>query len=182
MERKFFHRDTRKVAEELIGCKIVKKGLKAEIVETEAYMGEKDPASHAFNGKTERNKVMYGKPGKAYVYLCYGIHRMFNVVAHTEEKPGAVLIRAAKPLNGKQEMKDRRGVEEIGELCNGPGKLCEAFNIDRSDKGADLTEGEFRLEKAENRQETVKTSRIGISQGLNLEYRFLVKDSRFTST
>jgi DNA-3-methyladenine glycosylase len=182
MRRSFFSRDPRKVARELIGCKIVKNGLEVEIVETEAYLGEEDPASHASNGETERNAPMYGEPGRAYVYICYGIHNMFNVVAADEGEPGAVLVRSARPIKRIDDMRENRGVEGKKKLCSGPGKLCEALNINKSDNEVDLLGGSFRVEEGEIPADIVKDARVGISEGVELEYRFFSKDSEFTST
>lgn len=182
MKREFFSRDPRKVAKDLLGCKIIKDGVKAEIVETEAYLGTEDPASHARSGETDRNRPMFEEPGKAYVYVSYGIHNMLNIVAHEEDGVGAVLIRAARPVEGLAEMKDRRGIEDGKKLCDGPGKLTEALGIDKIDNREDLLEGSFRVEKGQVSGEIVEDPRIGISQGLDLEYRFFVADCGFVST
>ena len=182
MKSEFFSRDPRKVAKELLGCKIIKNGVKAEIVETEAYLGTEDPASHACNGKTDRNEPMFEKPGKAYVYVSYGTHNMFNIVAHEQDEVGAVLIRAVRPVEGLKDMKERRGFEEEEKLCNGPGKLSEALNIGRADNRKDLLSGDFRIEKGNNHEEVVESSRIGISEGLDLEYRYFKRGSGYIST
>ena len=180
MERGFFRRDTREVARDLLGCRIVKEGLSGKIVETEAYLGSGDPASHASTGKTDRNSSMFGEPGKAYVYLSYGVHDMFNVVAH-QGKAGAVLIRAVRPEEGVDSMRERRGVEDVRSLCDGPGKLCEAFGIDQGFDGEDLLSGDFRIEGGDIRGEVEAGPRVGISEGLELDYRFYL-DSAFVST
>lgn len=159
----------------------MKEGLEAEIVETEAYLGEEDPASHASSGKTERNTPMYEEVGKAYVYVSYGVHDMFNVVAHPEEGTGAVLIRAARPVKGIEEMKENRGGQDEEGLCDGPGKLCEALDIDKSDNKADLTGGDFRVEKGRKIENIGESSRIGISEGLEFEYRYFVEGSEYVS-
>lgn len=181
MKQSFFSRDPRKVAKDLLGCKIVKNGVEAEIVETEAYLGKEDPASHAFNGETDRNRPMFQEPGKAYVYVSYGIHDMFNVVAHEKDEVGAVLIRAAKPVKGLEEMKENRGLEDEIELCDGPGKLCEALGIDKTDNKANLLSGDFRIEEGKEVENVGRGSRIGISQGLEFDYRFYIKDSDYLS-
>ncbi|MCJ7450443.1 MAG: DNA-3-methyladenine glycosylase [Candidatus Nanohaloarchaeota archaeon QJJ-9] len=186
LKRKFFKRDSEKVAKELLGNNLVKKntGMKGRIVETEAYYGDhdvKDPASHAFSGKTDRNKVMFGEAGQAYVYICYGIHHMLNITTGEKGKPGAVLIRAIEPLKGQNSMEENRGVKGEEKLCNGPGKLCEAFNITKEQNGEDLTEGNLRIEHGEEVEEIVETTRIGVSQGEDLELRFYEKGSRFVS-
>ncbi|MFB6204538.1 MAG: DNA-3-methyladenine glycosylase [Candidatus Nanohaloarchaea archaeon] len=176
MERGFFRRDPAEVAKDLVGAKLVweSKGLKGRIVETEAYYGNrdvKDPASHAFTGKTERNQVMFGPPGKTYVYVCYGIHNMLNISASQEGEPGAVLIRAIEPLEGAETMFQNRGVDSREELCSGPGKLCEAYGITKEQNDMDVTEGDLRLETGEA-GEIEKDTRIGVSQGEDLELRF----------
>jgi DNA-3-methyladenine glycosylase len=108
----FFERPTEQVAKELLGKILVKREedgyIAVRIVETEAYFGEEDPASHAYNGPTKRSGVMYGDPGVLYVYLCYGMHHMLNIVTETRGRPGAVLIRAAEPLYGIRIMQERR--------------------------------------------------------------------------
>ena len=181
MKHEFFSRDPRKVAKDLLGCKIIKEGVEAEIVETEAYLGEKDPASHARNGKTDRNAPMYEEPGKAYVYVSYGIHNMFNIVAHEENKVGAVLIRAVKPVKGLDVMKERRGLEDEGSLGDGPGKLTEALDIDKTDNRTGLLEGSFRIEEGTLGEEFEESTRIGISEGLQHDYRYSVRNSVYVS-
>ncbi len=182
MKREFFSRDPRKVAKDLLGCMVIKEGVEAEIVETEAYLAEEDPASHAYNGKTDRNSPMFNEPGKAYVYVSYGIHDMFNVVAHEEDGVGAVLIRAARPVEGLEKMKKRRGLQDRKKLCDGPGKFCEALDIDKTDNREGLLSGDFRIEEGDISGEIVESSRIGISEGLELEYRYFVSGSGYVST
>lgn len=113
------------------------------IVETEAYCGVVDRASHAWNGRrTPRNESMYGLPGTAYVYFTYGMHHCFNVVCGTVGDPLAVLVRALEPCAGVDSMRVRRGRDEPTDLCSGPGKLCQAMGIDRDLDGLDLTDDE----------------------------------------
>ncbi|MFB6207832.1 MAG: DNA-3-methyladenine glycosylase [Candidatus Nanohaloarchaea archaeon] len=176
MDRGFFERDSAEVAEELLGTRLVweSKGLTGRIVETEAYYGDKDvkdPASHAFHGETDRNHVMFGPPGKTYVYICYGIHNMLNISVEEEGKPGAVLVRALEPLEGADTMFQNRGVDSREELCSGPGKLCQAYGITKEQNDMDVTEGDLRIEPGEA-GEIAKDTRIGISQGKDLELRF----------
>ncbi len=144
LNRKFYHRDTLRVAREFLGKKLVRRinslELSGMIVETEAYCGREDSACHAHRGKTQRNAVMFGRPGHAYVYFTYGMHYMLNLVTEAEENPCAVLIRAILPLEGIEEMeahRKRKGTE----LTNGPAKLCQALSIDKSFNGWDLTLG-----------------------------------------
>jgi DNA-3-methyladenine glycosylase len=145
LNRKFYERDTLKVARELLGKKLVRQSngfeLSGMIAETEAYCGREDSACHAHRGKTPRNAVMFGKPGHAYVYFTYGMHYMLNLVTEEEENPCAVLIRAILPLTGIEEMEARRK-RQGKNLTNGPAKLCQALGIDKSLNGWDLTTGE----------------------------------------
>lgn len=145
LNRKFYHRDTLRVARELLGKKLVRRvnglELSGMIAETEAYCGRADSACHAHRGKTQRNAVMFGKPGHAYVYFTYGMHYMLNLVTEEEENPCAVLIRAIMPLTGIAAMEARRK-RKGAELTNGPAKLCQALSIDKSLNGWDLTLGQ----------------------------------------
>ncbi len=145
----FFARDTLMVARDLLGRRLARlvdgNRLTGTIVETEAYVGEGDEASHASPGLTRRNASMYGPPGHAYVYLIYGIHHCFNVVTEREGFPAAVLIRALEPLDGLDVMRRRRGGRVDEELTAGPGRLCEALAIDLQLNGADLCSPEARL-------------------------------------
>lgn len=187
MDRDFFARDTAEVAKDLLGCYLVHEiggtELRGRIVETEAYYGDhvEDPASHAQNGRTDRNEPMFERPGRAYVYVCYGIHHMLNVTTEVEGKAGAVLLRAVEPLEGLEVMRENRGVEGREELCNGPGKLCQAFDIDKSHNQEDLIEGHLRIDKGSLSGEIVSSSRIGITGGEDLDLRFHVKDNSFVS-
>lgn len=176
MNRDFFSRESATVAEALLGCELVhdRDGtlLRGRIVETEAYYGTDDPASHAFNGETARNQVMFGPAGQSYVYVCYGIHRMLNVVTGKDGVPGAVLIRAVEPMNGTTTMQSLRDTDERTALCDGPGKVCEAFDISTNDNDIDLTQGALRIDDGTTPEHIVQTTRIGISQGTALELRF----------
>jgi DNA-3-methyladenine glycosylase len=176
MEQEFFAADSAQAARNLLGCQLVhaaaESTLRGRIVETEAYYGSQDPASHAFNGRTERNRVMFGPAGTAYVYVCYGVHRMLNVTTQEDGVPGAVLLRAVEPVDGIQHMQDNRGVDDAKQLCNGPGKLCEAFGVTTEHTGRDLTAGHLRIEYGATPDKVVKTPRIGISQGQDMELRY----------
>jgi DNA-3-methyladenine glycosylase len=168
LDRKFYGRDTLKVAGALLGKKLVRQidghELSGMIVETEAYCGQADSACHAYRGKTNRNAVMFGEPGHAYVYFTYGMHYMLNLVTEDAENPCAVLIRAVVPLAGVVEMEARRK-RKGADLSNGPAKLCQAFGIDKSLNGWDLTCGkelwaeDYRMIPAKS---IIATPRIGI--------------------
>jgi len=139
-------------------------------VETEAYRPE-DPACHAYKGPTMRNRTMFGGPGHAYVYLSYGTHRLLNVVCEGEGVGSAVLIRALRPLEGLDLMARRRGRESS--LCNGPGRLTQALGVDLSHDGHDLTAGDLTISHGEPPGEIVATTRIGITRGTELPWRYL---------
>jgi DNA-3-methyladenine glycosylase len=179
MDQDFFAGDPATVAEQLIGCYLIHETaagtLRGRIVETEAYYGNhdvEDPASHAFNGKTERNKVMFGPPGRSYVYLCYGIHTMLNVTTGNDGVPSAILLRAAEPVDGVDKMQNNRGINDVQQLCNGPGKICEAFAVTREQNDIGMTQGNLRFESRDSSEDIVQTTRIGISDGEDLELRF----------
>ena len=145
LKHHFYVRDTLSVAGALLGKKLVRKYrgniLSGLICETEAYLGSMDSASHAFNGKTPRNAVMFGRAGMAYVYFIYGMHYMLNVVTEAEDNPCAILIRAIVPLDGIEHMQRYRG-RTGKDLTNGPAKLCRALAIEKSLNKWDLTAGE----------------------------------------
>lgn len=148
LERPFFDRPTDQVARDLLGVWVVRstpEGLSGgPIVETEAYGGPEDLASHARAGLTRRTTPMYGEVGHAYVYLVYGMHECLNVVAHSGASAGAVLIRAIAPAVGVDEIRRRRGrpSDPTNRLCSGPAMICQALGVDRSFDGHDLTLGE----------------------------------------
>lgn len=141
-------------------------------METEAYLCMDDPACHAYKGMNMRNRNLFGGPGLAYVYLSYGTHRLVNVVCEEEGKGSAVLIRALDPLEGQDLMRERRGKRD---LCSGPGKLTQSLGISLDLDGHDLTREPLTLRHAEPPEgEIVSTTRIGISRGTELSYRYLV--------
>ena len=180
MDREFFDRPADKVARELLGCYLVhetaEEVLRGRIVETEAYFGEEDPGSHAYNGRTERTKLMFDSYGKAYVYLCYGMYDLLNVTT-SSDSVGAVLIRAVEPVSGVETMKKNREKDDIMLLTDGPGKLTQAFDIDRSLNGKIMVSGELRIEEGESPERIGKSGRIGISEGGELMLRFFDKVS-----
>ena len=185
LERKFYHRDTLRVARELLGKKLVRQingfELSGVIVETEAYCGREDSACHAHRGKTPRNAVMFGEPGHAYVYFTYGMHYMLNLVTEAAENPCAVLIRAVLPLTGIEQMEDHRK-RKGADLTNGPAKLCQAFSIDKALNGWDVTLGsELWVEDYKKIPDSkiITTPRIGIDYAHQKDrdalWRFLVQ-------
>jgi len=190
LDRNFYCRDTSIVARELLGKILVKvngsKKIGGVIVETEAYYGRDDPASHAFKGKTPRAEIMFGMPGISYVYLCYGMYYLLNVVTETEGNPGAVLIRALEPMWGIDIMRKRRGGKENVNLTNGPGKLTVAMDIDGNDNGKDLTEIRTGLNIFGSRKKTKGleisvSERIGIKSGKGRLLRYFIKNNKFVS-
>ena len=188
LPREFYLRDGLTVARELIGKKIVT-NLRGEvtsgvIVETEAYMGAIDAASHAYKGKTERTKIFYGAGGFVYVYLIYGRNICTNVVANVENVPEAVLIRALEPVDGVALMKRRRGKKNLRELCSGPGKLSEALGITKDFYGLDLCGEEIFIETTDFRADVMATKRINVDYaGAAADYlwRFVAAGSKFLS-
>lgn len=186
LPRRFYDRPTLQVAKELLGkYMVVRKGgrrLSGKIVETEAYVGFKDPASHAYKGKTPRNEVMFGKPGHAYVYLTYGVLHCLNLVTEREGYPAAVLIRALEPSEGIELMKKRRGREKSKDLTSGPAKLCQALNIDRTLNGADLCGDAIYVEdRGGVVKRRARSSRIGITEGKERKWRFFMRGNGFVS-
>jgi len=174
--------DTLTAAAELLGDQLVVKGVGGTIVETEAYLGAgngDDPASHANEGRTERTAPMFGPAGTIYVYRSYGIHDIFNVVTEDEGIAGAVLVRALRPTDGIEVMRERRGMDEETALCDGPGKLTNALDIGPEDNDTRL--GDRVTLDAGPTPEHERTGRIGISTGTELPYRFVVPDSPYTS-
>ncbi|MDQ6713366.1 MAG: DNA-3-methyladenine glycosylase [Candidatus Dormibacteraeota bacterium] len=187
LPRRFFARDPVVLARDLLGRVLfyrTPEGLLAgRIVETEAYTGTDDPASHAFRGRTARNAVMFGPAGHAYVYLSYGMHHCLNVTAEAAGTAGAVLLRALEPLAGVEVMRARgdRGPEI--RLLSGPGKIGRAFGLTLTDDGRDFTRGPLGLAAGlpVPDREVAPSRRIGISRAVDLPYRFAVIGSRSVS-
>jgi DNA-3-methyladenine glycosylase len=166
-------------AKALIGWTLTLGGVGGVIVETEAYHHE-DPASHSFSGPTARNAVMFGPAGRAYVYRSYGIHWCLNVVCGPE--PGsAVLIRALEPTAGVAAMHERRGVQDLRQLCSGPGKLCQALAVTREHDGLPLDQPPFAMRPPAHAAELIAGPRIGITRAADLPWRFGLKGSKFLS-
>lgn len=142
------------------------------MIETEAYRPE-DPACHAYGGPTMRNRNIFSGPGVAYVYVSYGIHNLLNVVCEAEGVGSAVLIRALRPLEGIELMQQRRGRKK--DLCNGPGRLTQALGVGIEDDGKLLTDGPLNLVAGpEPDEEIVATTRIGITRGVDLPWRYMI--------
>jgi len=186
LKREFYNRPTLKVARELLGKYLVvdKNGTKlsGKVVETEAYRGPYDPASHAYGGMTPRNRIMFGEPGHAYVYFTYGMYYCLNVITERKGFPAGVLIRALEPEDGIEIMKKRRKKEKIDSLTSGPGKLCQAMGINKTFYGADLTGKTIYVEdRGEKAGKIISTYRIGIDAGKEKKWRFYLKDNRFVS-
>jgi len=189
----FFNRDPRKVGRALLGKVLGRMSgktlLAGRIVETEAYL-DGDPAAHSFVGRTARNDVLFGPPGRSYVYFIYGNHYCLNVSCLPDGVPGGVLFRAAEPLAGVEEMARARGIElgstgSLVRLTSGPGRLAEAFGITRTrDNGKSFTDPKsdlfiaddgYRVRKAE------ETVRIGITKAAEMPLRYVVAGNPFVS-
>ncbi|HXG49804.1 MAG TPA: DNA-3-methyladenine glycosylase [candidate division Zixibacteria bacterium] len=189
LRRSFYEQPTIEVARQLLGKYLVRRHPEGttvgRIVETEAYCGPQDKACHASRGRTPRTEVMFGPAGHAYVYFIYGFHHMLNVVTERTGFPAAVLIRAVEPVEGIALMQRRRKTGVIRELASGPGKLCDAFAIDRSLNGADLCAGELYIQDAgESPPAVVARPRIGVDyagEWKHKPWRFLVCGSEFVS-
>ena len=183
LRRSFYARDPVTLARDLLGRILLydaPQGLLAgRIVETEAYTGESDPASHAFRGRSARNAVMFGKPGFAYVYFSYGMHHCLNVTAERVGVAGAVLLRALEPLEGIELMQKRGVSGPVERLLSGPGKICKAFGLDLKDNGRDLVDGPLGIGagSAIPDAQVAIGPRIGISRAVSLPYRFFVASS-----
>ncbi|MCL2715932.1 MAG: DNA-3-methyladenine glycosylase [Alphaproteobacteria bacterium] len=176
----FFARSVHQVAPDLIGATLLVNGVGGTIVEVEAYH-HADPAAHSFRGLTSRNQVMFGPPGRAYVYRSYGIHWCVNCVCEAEGSASAVLIRALEPTHGIARMMRRRGVRDIHSLCSGPGKLAAALGISIAHNGLALDHPPFALSAPGCAVELVTGPRIGITRAVNLPWRYGLKGSRFFS-
>jgi len=191
LPRSFYTRPTLLVAKDLLGKIIVRRVgrtiLSGKIVEVEAYLGAKYPASHAYRGKTKRNEVMFHEGGLLYVYFTYGMHFCANVVTGKKDIGEAVLIRAIEPLVGVEAMKRNRGAAEKRltevNLTNGPAKLCQALGIERKENGTDLLGDKIFLTDGESMSKSdIGTSvRIGITQGRDKRWRFFVKNNEWVS-
>jgi DNA-3-methyladenine glycosylase len=177
----FFARSVHRVAPDLIGATLLVDGIGGIIVEVEAYH-HTDPAAHSFGGRTERNAVMFGPPGHAYVYRSYGIHWCLNFVCEPEGSASAVLVRALAPTAGLPAMRRRRRLKDERMLCSGPGRLGEALGITREKhNGARLDRLPFQIFASEGTPEIVTGPRIGISKAVDEPWRYGLQGSRFVS-
>lgn len=199
LNKEFYKQGALTLAKELLGKVIVRTvddiTLRAKIVETEAYIGEIDKASHAYNGRrTERTEPLFREGGIAYVYFIYGKYYCFNVISGLEDKGEGVLIRALEPLNEFDYISKKRfnqSYEELSEakkkaITNGPSKLCLAFSIDKSENYKKLYEkGDFYIEDSKDEKiSIVETTRIGIDyaeEAINFPWRFYIKDNKYIS-
>jgi DNA-3-methyladenine glycosylase len=178
--------ETRALARALLGCILVRdseEGITAgRIVETEAYL-PRDPACHAYGGKSERNATLFGPPHRAYVYQIYGSYFCFNLASERDGEGAGVLVRALEPMQGIELMQKRRATERIRDLCRGPGRLCRAFAIDRSLDGIDLfTYPKLWLAADGARSPRVRTSpRIGVTQASDRPLRFYAAGNPYVS-
>ena len=182
LNRDFYQQDALSAARALLGKTLVHSTMagvtKGVIVETEAYLGAKDPAAHSYKGRTARTEIQYGLGGFAYVYFIYGMYCCMNVVVNRPEVPEVVLLRALEPTAGLDLMAHRRGTDRKLNLCSGPGKLCDAMGIDRTCYGLDLCGDELYLEEAED----YPPFSIAASKRINIDYAGEAKDhlGRFT--
>ncbi len=182
LDRDFYARGALEVAPELLNKVLVAPdGRAGRIVEVEAYRGADDPGSHGFRGKTERNAAMFGPPGRLYVYFTYGMHWCANVVAETDGIAAAVLLRALTPLEGVDAMYAARGpvARRDRDLCSGPAKLTQALGIDGTLDGAGLVTGDRGVTIVDDGRPPppapAVTSRIGLTNGADLPWRFCVE-------
>jgi len=183
VKRAFYDRPVLEVARDLIGCVITRGDTAGVIVETEAYH-DSEPAAHSFIGLTPRTSILFGPPGRAYIYRSYGIHALLNAVCEHEGVGAAVLIRALEPVDGIDHMRARRGVPGVRQLCSGPGKLTQALGIELDLNGTDLRAGPivFSGRPAGWRDPAIDVDlRIGITKAADLPWRFTAAGNRFVS-
>jgi DNA-3-methyladenine glycosylase len=184
LKRPFYERPTAEVARALLGKVLVHGPAAGIIVETEAYPGRDDLASHSARGITARTRVIFGPPGHAYVYLIYGMYQCLNLVAEPAGTPGCVLIRALEPVAGIELMRQRRpAAGKLEDIARGPGRLAMAMAITMADYGVDVTRGSLVVrEPAEPRAlEIQATTRIGVHVCTERQLRFIVRGNRFVS-
>ena len=189
LPRSFYARPSLEVAPDLLGRLLVRRtadgaSLVARIVESEAYRQD-DPASHSFRGRTPRNAVMFGPPGRLYVYFTYGMHFCMNVVTDVDGVGSAVLLRAAEPLRGLERMAAARGTVDPRGLCSGPARLTQALGIGRAQDGIDVTrpDGLFIAPGMPVDAGAIEAGpRVGIRLATDQPWRYFVRDSPFVSS
>jgi DNA-3-methyladenine glycosylase len=182
----FFRRPTEQVARELLGAVVVSRmdGVvtAGRIVEVEAYLGHRDPASHGYRHRRHpQNETLHGPAGRWYVYRSYGVHWCANLVCERERNAGAVLLRALEPVEGLPQMRARRGAVTDRLLCAGPGRLTQALGISRALDGAAATEADVVVLRGEPPETIAATPRIGITQAVEWPLRFVVPGSPWLS-
>ncbi len=184
---RFYRRDTLQVAKDLLGCVLARREedgtwTAGRIVETEAYVGESDPACHASAGLTPRTRVLYGPPGVAYVYFTYGMHHLVNAVTERTGFPAAVLIRALSPLAGIERMKKRRNSQRLLNLTSGPSRLCQALDIDLGLNTDPLRGPRLTIRNDGSGVSRIRSGpRVGIRRGTRRPWRFWIDGDPFVS-
>jgi DNA-3-methyladenine glycosylase len=188
LRREFYLKNTLEVAKELLGKVLILKDgktlLAGKIVETEAYMGDHDPACHAYQKLTKRSKTLYEIGGAIYVYFVYGNYYCFNIVTEEKGNGSAVLIRALEPLEGiKRMIINRKKAMTLNDLTNGPSKLCMAYGIDLRFNNGDITENNLFVSNplVTDNFYICKSKRIGLNVGKDFLYRFFIKDNSFVT-
>ena len=184
MTKDFYARSVHDVARDLVGCTVRHGDTAGRIVEVESYH-QQEPACHAFVGLTDRTRVIFGPPGRAYVYRSYGIHALLNAVCEEEGVGAAVLLRALEPVDGIDLMRERRGLEDVTQLCNGPGKLTQALGIELGANDSSLLgDGPIQILPPQNGDRPAQLAigeRIGITKAADLPWRFCDPRSRSVS-
>lgn len=187
LDKNFYEKTAIELARELLGKMLIHEAYSGTaggiIVETEAYCGIDDPASHAANGPTPRSKIMFGPSGISYVYFSYGMHNLFNIVSDKFGIAGAVLVRAIEPKIGIELMKKRRKTDSVLNLCSGPGKLTTALSITLKENGLNLRQKPLCVTEGNlvPKYEICSSPRIGISKATEHPWRFFIKGSPFVS-
>lgn len=180
LEAGFFARPAEEVAPELIGATLLVDGVGGRIVEVEAY-DQGEPASHGFRGPTPSTKSLFGRPGRAYVYRSHGIHWCLNFVCGRKGRAAGILVRALEPTHGLEEMRARRGRDDLYLLCAGPGRVGQALGVTGAYDGHRLDAPPFELLPRTTRTEIATTPRVGITKAAELPWRFVDARSRFVS-
>jgi DNA-3-methyladenine glycosylase len=183
VKRAFFARPVLEVARDLVGCVVTHGDTAGVIVETEAYH-ESEPACHAYAGITPRTRVLFGPPGRVYVYFSYGMHWMLNAVCESRGVGAAVLIRALEPIEGIDHMRARRGMDGLRQLCSGPGKLTQALGIGPELNDTDLLRGPVVFSDRPRAWRDVAIdvdTRVGITKAAELPWRFVAAGNTYVS-